>query len=415
MIAELITIGDELLIGQVVNNNASWIGEQLNKTGIRVHQISTISDSREHILRALDEAKGRADLIIATGGLGPTKDDLTKTTVCEYFNSRLVFSEETYKDITELFNTRAYQVTESNRQQAEVPEGCRLIKNKNGTAPGMWFERDNRVFIFLPGVPFEMKAMIREYIIPQLREMAGNEFIYHKTILTQGIGESFLSEKISQWENSLPSYIKLAYLPSPGLVRLRLSAYGMKDSGLEDLKITTESLIDDLKKIIGEYIYGYDDDTLEEIIGRLLREKGKTISTAESCTGGYIAHRITSIAGSSEYYTGTVVAYSNRVKENVLKVKAEHIKKYGAVSEQVVTEMAKGIRELFGTDYSIAVTGIAGPDGGTDEKPVGTTWIAIGTPDKITARRFLFGDNRERNITRTCLTALNMLRKEMVF
>ena len=427
MIAEIISIGDELLIGQVVNTNASWIAEKLNNIGIKVHQISTVSDNKEHILQSLEETESRADLIIITGGIGPTKDDITKTTLCEFFNTKLVFSDETYEIIQQLFKVRGYKVTESNRKQAEVPENCKLIANRNGTAPGMWFEKEGKIFISLPGVPYEMKALISESIIPDLQKLSKGNIIFHKTILTQGLGESFLSETIANWEDSLPAHIKLAYLPSPGIVRLRLSAYSItksEDSNIQqinnsanqqfnNLKAEVEGLIEGLKKKIGEYIYGYDDDTLERIIGRLLKEKEKTICTAESSTGGFIAHRITSIAGSSAYFKGSIVAYANEIKENLLGVSPADIIKLGAVSEHVAKQMAIGAKHLMKTDYAIAVTGIAGPDGGTDDKPVGTTWIAVATPTDIIAKKFLFRDNRERNIIRTTLTALNILRKQI--
>jgi nicotinamide-nucleotide amidase len=421
MIAEIISIGDELLIGQVINTNASWIAERLNSIGIRVKQISAVSDSKEHIIKSIDEATERADMIIMTGGLGPTKDDITKTTLCEYFHTSMVFNEDAYNNIVKIFTKRGFEITELNRKQAEIPANCKPISNSTGTAPGMMFKKEGKIFISMPGVPFEMKEMMTTYILPELQNLVKDLVIVHKTILTQGVGESFLSEKISDWENKLPENIKLAYLPSPGIVRLRLSAYGpLSNVQGEKIKITNklnekiEELIKELNKIIAEYIYGYDNDKLEEIIGRLLKEKGKTLSTAESCTGGNVAHMITSISGSSEYFMGSVIAYSNKIKENILGVNVGTLKESGAVSEATVKEMAEGIRKKFGTDYSIAITGIAGPDGGTEEKPVGTTWIAIATETKIKARKFLFGDSRERNITRASITALNMLRKEIV-
>ena len=424
MAAEIISIGDELLIGQVINTNASWIAEKLNTIGINVQQISVISDSRKHIMKALEEAKERADIIIMTGGIGPTKDDITKTTLCEYFDTSLEFNEDAYKNVEEIFRKRGLKVTELNRKQAEIPANCKPIRNINGTAAGMWFEKDRKIFISMPGVPFEMKEMITSYILPELKKRNYDKVIFHKTILTQGIGESFLSEIIEDWENKLPENIKLAYLPSPGIVRLRLSAYSSQSSVLShqksrkvnenELSDEVEELISELNKIISEYIYGYDDDTLEGIIGKLLKEKDKTLSTAESCTGGNIARMITSVPGSSEYFTGSVVAYSNKIKENILGVNTDSIKNSGAVSEIVVKEMADGIRKKFGTDYSIAITGIAGPDGGTAEKAVGTTWIAVASEKNIITSKFLFGDNRERNIVRASISALNMLRKELL-
>ena len=389
MRAEIISIGDELLIGQVVNTNASWMAERLNSIGISVKYISVIGDSREDILKSFDDAKGRVDLILITGGIGPTKDDITKTTMCEYFDTSLVINKEALNDLEIFFKKRGVELTELNRKQAELPANCIAIKNSIGTARGMWFEKEEKIFVSMPGVPFEMKSMMTDYILPlivsSVKYQVSSKSIYHKTILTQGIGESFLSEMIEGWENILPKNIKLAYLPSPGIVRLRLSAYSeakgqksnVKNESQEALKIEVEKHVEDLKKIISEYIYGYDDDTLEDKIGKLLREKGMAISTAESCTGGYIAHRITSVAGSSDYFTGSVIAYSNKIKEDLLKVKHDSILKHGAVSEEVAKEMAIGVRKEFGTDCSIAITGIAGPDGGTEEKPVGTVWIAV--------------------------------------
>lgn len=412
MKAEIISIGDELLIGQVINTNASWLAERLNSIGISVQQISVVSDNRQHIINSLNEAKGRADIIITTGGIGPTNDDITKTTFCEYFNTKLVFNEEAYKDIETLFKNRGVEVTELNRKQAEIPEKCKPLKNKNGTAPGMWFEEEGKIYISLPGVPFEMKAITSEYILPRLAELSGKT-IYHKTILTQGMGESFLSEKIKDWEARLPEHIKLAYLPSPGIVRLRLTAAGSQQSA-EGIRQEVDKLIEELNEIIPDLIYGYDDDTLEAIIGKILTKKRSYLATAESCTGGYIAHRITSVPGSSKYFLGSVVAYANDIKEGILKVRNVNFKKNGAVSEEVVKAMAEGIKGLFASSYAIATSGIAGPDGGTAEKPVGTTWIAIATPEKTIAQKFMLGDNRERNIVRASLTALNMLRKVLI-
>ncbi len=415
MKAEIISIGDELLIGQVINTNSSWIAERLNNIGISVYQITTISDEREHILNALDEAKKRADLIITTGGIGPTSDDITKQTLCEYFNTALVFDEETYKNIEVLFKARGYKITEPNRKQAEIPENCISLKNNNGTAPGMWFEKEGKIFISLPGVPFEMKALITDYVIPGLSKYSDGNEIIHKTILTQGVGESFLSEMIADWEKGLLENIKLAYLPSPGIVRLRLTATGNDKDELNELINTQISLLKTkYSRLKTDSIYGFDDDTLEKVIGNLLIQQRKTLSIAESCTGGNIAHQITCVPGSSNYFVGSLVAYSNTVKENILNVSPLTIKKYGAVSEEVVIEMAINAKNLFKSDYSIATSGIAGPGGATNEKPVGTTWIAIATPSKVYAEKFMFGDNRERNIIRTSLTALNMLRKQLI-
>jgi len=411
MTAEIISIGDELLIGQVINTNASWIAEQLNQAGITVYQVTTISDKREHILTTLRDAGKRVDIILLTGGLGPTKDDITKETLCEYFGSRLVFNESIFEGIKKLFGKRGFKISELNRKQAFVPENCIPVKNNAGTAPGMWFEKDGKIYVSMPGVPYEMKPMISDFVIPEIRKRFKVGSILHKTVLTQGWPESKLAAKIESWEEGLPENIKLAYLPSPGSVRLRLTATGNEKSTLEK-QVRQE--IEKLEKIIPGAIFGYDEDELHVITGKLLRDKNQTISTAESCTGGYIAHLITSVAGSSDYFKGSVVAYANEIKQHVLGVKEKSLIDFGAVSEAVVKEMAEGVRQKFNTGYAIATSGIAGPGGGTKEKPVGTTWIAVATPDKTIARHFLFGEHRERNIRKTALTALNMLRKEII-
>lgn len=409
--AEIISIGDELLIGQVINTNASWISEQLNLAGIEVHQVTTISDNREHILTTLQEAEKRVDIILITGGLGPTKDDITKETLCEYFDTKLVFSEDVFENIVKLFGKRGLTLSSPNRKQAEIPECCTAIINNHGSAAGMWFEKDEKIFVSLPGVPFEMKPIMIEYIIPEIQKRFKTHSIVHKTVLTQGIGESWLAQKIEDWEDNLPQNIKLAYLPQPGIVRLRLSAVG-------EIKIALENQVDEeinkLLPLIPKYFYGYNNDQLYEIIGELLRDKKQSLSTAESCTGGYIAHLITSVAGSSDYFKGSVVAYANEIKQQLLGVKEKSLIDFGAVSELVVKEMAEGVRQKFTTDYAIATSGVAGPGGGTEEKPVGTTWIAIATPNKTITQHFLFGEHRERNIRKTALTALNMLRKELL-
>ena len=416
MQVEIITIGDEILIGQIVDTNSAFIGQLLNMNGMSVKQISSVSDDREHILKALTEAKSRANVILITGGLGPTKDDITKKTLAEYFNCKMRFDEEAYQDVTNLFAQYGKEVTPINRLQAEVPEICEVVRNYNGTAPGMWFDVDGTIYVSMPGVPYEMKAMMQNQIVPKIKERFKLPFIFHKTVLTQGIGESALSELISEWEDSLAAVnIKLAYLPQPGMVRLRLSTKGESE---QVLKKAVEQKIDSLKLIIAEYIFGYETfgeekETLEQIVGKLLKEQGKTISTAESCTGGYISHLITKVAGSSEYYMGSVISYSYDIKENELGVSKEVLEKQGAVSQEVVEQMAKAIRAKYKTDYSISASGIAGPGGGTEEKPVGTVWIAVATPEKVISEKFLFGNNRERNIHKTANAALNMLRKEL--
>jgi len=410
MLAEIITIGDELLIGQVIDTNSAWIAEQLNLIGIKVHQITSISDEQKHILTTLSEASQRAQLVLITGGLGPTKDDITKQALCDYFGTSLVFSPEAYKNVAKLFAARGVAVSEINRLQAMVPANCRVVPNPNGTAPCMWFEKDGCIYVSMPGVPFEMKAIMEQEILPQLLDKL-NKVIIHRTILTEGVGESNLATIIEPWEDSLPSFIKLAYLPQPGMVRLRLTAYGTDRTLLQDAVNKAEK---ELYPYAGKFIFGFDDDTMESVIGQLLRSKGFTLSTAESCTGGNIAQLITSIAGSSDYFKGSVVAYSNEIKEQILGVPRQVLAEHGAVSEQTVIAMAEGIRRSFHTDFAIAVSGIAGPGGGTHEKPVGTTWIAIATPHETFARKFLFGEHRGRNIRKASVAALNMLRGKLV-
>ncbi len=409
MHAEIISIGDELLIGQTINTNAAWMGEQLNLIGIDVIRTIVISDKKEAILDTLYESSQRVNIILITGGLGPTKDDITKHTLCEYFNSNLVRDEETLKLIEDYFTKRGRQMLETNRQQADLPDNCKVLKNIHGTAPGMWFEKNDCLYVSMPGVPYEMKAIMSEYVIPELKNRFINETILHRTILTQGIGESFLAEIIKAWEIKLRNeQLSLAYLPSPGIVRLRISAKGKNEQELQQkINFFEKELI----QLIPQYVYGFEKEKLEEITGKLLFNKKQTLSIAESCTGGYISHLITSVSGSSNYFLGSVISYDNSVKINQLGVYNEDINKHGAVSQQIVEQMAIGVRKLINTDYSIAVSGIAGPDGGTPDKPVGTVWIAIAHPNGVYSKKFLFEQNRERNIQRTALTALNLLRK----
>ena len=408
MLTEIITIGDELLIGQVVDTNSAWMAQQLNLIGLKVYQITSVSDSREHILKALKEAAMRVDIILITGGLGPTRDDITKNTLCSYFNVGLKFDQKSFDIIESIFLSRGRTVTDINRKQAEVPENCTVIHNRLGTAPGMMFDVDNKIYISMPGVPTEMKGLMEHSILPLLKERFNLTPLVHKTILTQGVGESFLAEKITDWEDSLPVNMKLAYLPATGMVRLRISASGNNE---DVLRKEVEAELQKLLEIIPEYVYGFDEEKLEEIVGKLLRHQNKTISTAESCTGGFIAHKLTSIPGSSEYYMGSIVAYSNEVKKNQLEVDMTTIENYGAVSENVVRQMANHALRIFNTDVSIACSGIAGPAGGTPEKPVGTVWIAIATRDKTITKKLQLGSHRERIIIETAQHALNMLRK----
>lgn len=416
MKAEIINIGDELLIGQVTNTNASWMGEQLNLAGISVSRFTVIADLRGDILEALAEAEARAEIVLISGGIGPTNDDITRAALCEYFNTEMVFCEEAFRDIEALFASRNYLMTELNRLQAMVPAACTSIPNRNGTARGMWFEKQRpgggtTVFVSMPGVPFEMKAMMEGEIIPRLVRMFDPPVICHRTLLTQGIGESFLAARIEPWENALPPHLKLAYLPQPGIVRLRLTGSG-PDGTI--LRTEVDTQLDKLRALIPEYFFGFDGDTLESVTGQLLLDLGATLSTAESCTGGAIARMITSIAGSSRYFKGSVVAYDNAVKSGILGIDPGLIEKHGAVSREVVTEMALAVRTRLATDYAIATSGVAGPTGGTAEKPVGTAWIAIASPAGVEASRYLFGDDRERNIRRTSLQALSLLRKTLL-
>lgn len=418
MNAEIISIGNELLIGQVVNTNASWMAEQLNLAGFKVKQVLAIADDETDILQTLREAGERSSIVLVTGGLGPTKDDITKQAICKHFNSHLVFNQEAFQTIERLFGSRGVGVTEINRKQAEIPACSIPIPNANGTAPGIWIEQHDpkktdgtTVFVFMPGVPFEMKPMVSNYVIPKIQALFLSKAIFHKTVLTQGVGESFLSDLIEPWELALPSFITLAYLPQPGIVRLRLSGIGQDG---ESVKRAVMKEVEKLQLLIPDYIYGFDEDRLEELVGRMLVERGATLATAESCTGGYIAHLLTSVPGSSRYFKGSVVAYANEVKEMELGVRSQTLIDHGAVSEEVVKEMASGIRKKFKVDYAIATSGIAGPDGGTPEKPVGTTWIGLATPRGTFTSSYKFGENRERNIRKTALQALNLLRKSML-
>ncbi|MBU8893079.1 MAG: competence/damage-inducible protein A [Bacteroidales bacterium] len=410
MKAEIITIGDEILIGQTIDTNSAWMANKLNLIGIDIVRITSISDKKSEIFKALDNAKSGADIVFITGGLGPTDDDITKTTLAEYFNTKLIQNPEVLSHIEQFVIKRKAHMNERNIKQADVPENCKIIKNKIGTAPGMWFEQNGQIIISMPGVPFEMREMMSNFIIPELTEKKRDIHILHKVVLTQGWPESKLAEELEEWENALPKEISLAYLPSPGLIKLRLTAKGKDLTILED---TVAQQVTKLEGIIPELICGYDSDKFEELIGKLLLKHKQTLSIAESCTGGNIAHLITTVSGSSSYFSGGVVAYSNEIKEKVLSVSSSNIKDYGAVSKQVVEEMAKAVQKLFRTDFAIATSGIAGPTGGTIEKPVGTTWIAVADKSKVISKKYIFGDQRDRNIQRASLTALNMLQKIM--
>lgn len=411
MNATIVTIGDEILIGQIVDTNSSWIAEQLNLTGIQVNEIRSISDNHNAIIKALADLESNVDLVVFTGGLGPTKDDITKKSLAEYFNSNMVENEDVLKHISELFKKRGFNLTETNRQQAILPDNCIPLKNGSGTAAGMWFERSGTIFVSMPGVPFEMRGIVKDELLPRLQKLINGNIIIHKTIMTQGIAESFLAARIRHWEEDLNTAVKLAYLPRPGIVRLRLSAIG-RDR--DELNALLETEVSKLLKIIPNDIFAFEDTSLEKVLGELLSKKGLTVSTAESCTGGRIASAFTSIPGSSAYFIGSIVAYSNDIKVNNLKVNQTDIEKYGAVSEKVVRQMAENIRLQTKSDFGIATSGIAGPTGGTEEKPVGTTWIAVSSAEKCISKRYNFGEHRGRTIERASLTSLNMLRKTVL-
>ncbi|MEJ8757360.1 competence/damage-inducible protein A [Pontibacter sp. H259] len=408
--AEIITIGDEILYGQIVDTNSAWMGTELTKIGIKVKQITSISDSAEHINAALDDAKTRADIIIITGGLGPTKDDLTKDVLTAYFHTSLKLHEPSLADIAAIFEKRGIEVTELNRQQAFLPENCEPVRNLLGTAPGMWFEQDGKVYVSMPGVPFEMKRMMTDIVLPKLKAHFRTPEIIHKVIQTTGIAESILADKLEEWELSLPPHIKLAYLPYLAGVRLRLTGSG-DDAAILEQELQTE--VDKLSQIIPKYIFAYGEISLEEAIGNLLKEQNLTIATAESCTGGYLAHKFTSIPGSSAYFMGSIIAYSNDVKTAQLDVKPETLQQHGAVSEATVRQMAENVRKKLNTSIGVATSGIAGPDGGTDEKPVGTIWIAYADEKKTIAKQLNYNKNRLLNIEYTALVTLNLIRQSL--
>lgn len=404
---DIITIGDEILIGQIVDTNSAWMAQKLNDEGINVRQITSISDDPAHITETFGDSANKVSLVIVTGGLGPTKDDKTKETICEFFDTRLELNHDVLHNVEELLAKRGVALNNLNRDQALVPVGSKVFRNMLGTAPGLMLQKGNCNFIFLPGVPFEMKYLMEFEILPYLRKNFQASTIFHRTVLTQGIPESMLAEKISDWEDSLPGYIKLAYLPSPTGVRLRLSARGQEQSAMEE---EVEFRIGLLQKLILPNIYGYDDDSPAGSIGKLLIERNRTVSTAESCTGGAIAKLFTSNPGSSAYFKGSVVAYSNDVKTRLLEVNEELIAAHGAVSGEVVEAMAENACRILDSDFAIATSGIAGPDGGTELKPVGTVWIAVACKGKVTSRQYSFGNDRERTIARTGQTAMFMLR-----
>ena len=409
----LINIGDELLIGQVINTNAAFIGQQVAAAGFELTDVITIGDDGQNIRETVTSALAKTDVVIITGGLGPTRDDITKKIISDIFQRELVMDEPTLQHVTEIFASRGMALTETNRQQAMVPQGCTVLSNPLGTAPGLWIEQDGKVLIALPGVPFEMEKLIRDEVMPRLQAHKRDQHaILHRVLQCTNISESGLSDLLENYEQQLPSELKLAYLPKPGIIRLRLTARGDNAPALQTM---LDEHFSTLKRLTAEYAFTDEDIEIEEVVGRLLTKSGKTLATAESCTGGYVAHLITSVPGSSRYFQGSLVSYSNDIKRDLLNVREDNLKRRGAVSEQVVSDMALNAMGLFDVDYTIATSGIAGPDGGTKEKPVGTVWIAVATPVRLTTHEFRFGSRtgRKQIIERAARAALNMLRVEI--
>jgi len=409
--AVIVTIGDEILTGHIVDTNAAWLAARLSEIGFEVIKKISIGDDREAIMATLKEMTGVTSLVLITGGLGPTPDDVTRKALFDFFESTPVEDPAVLRQVQSFMEKRGRPLTDLNRKQALVAHNCKVIPNNIGTAPGMWFEKRGTIFVAMPGVPFEMQEMFNSYLQGMLKEhFALPSFIVRQVLLT-GIGESFLAEEIKQWEKNLPPSIHLSYLPSPGMITLRLTA---RDENRDALEQEVESQLRKLQTLIPSYIYGYDNDTLEAVVGRMLWEHGKTLSLAESCTGGAIGRMIVNVPGASRYFKGGVIAYSNEIKINVLGVPESVLGNFGAVSRETVCAMAEGVRKLFDTDYAVAVSGIAGPEGGTEEKPVGTVWIAVTSKEETTAEKFSFGDDdRQRNITKSAIAALNLLRKSI--
>jgi nicotinamide-nucleotide amidase len=408
---EIITIGDEILIGQTVDTNSAWMGTELNQMGIRINRITSVSDNKDEIISSLDEALSRAEVVLITGGLGPTSDDITKDTLAGFFGGKLVMDNSVLENVTERLRRRNLQMNENNRRQAMVPDNCKVLQNLTGTAPGMLFEKSGKIVISMPGVPHEMKHIMKEHVLPLLAGRLPGGVIVHKNIMTYGVAEAMLAERLVIFEKELPAEIRLAYLPAYGVIKLRLTAAGSDE---KKIRKTVREQVEKLYGIIPDVIYGEDEVMLEEVVGKLLNDNNLTISTAESCTGGKIASLITSVPGSSGWFTGSVVAYDNSIKTGVLGVSNETLRLYGAVSAETAGEMARGVRRLMGTDYAIAVTGIAGPTGGTADKPVGTVWIAVDSETGLLTEKQIFADNRLINISRSSYGALNLLRKQIV-
>jgi nicotinamide-nucleotide amidase len=411
VLVEILAIGDELLYGQTMDTNSHWISIELDKAGFKIIRRTTIGDSEQQILSALAEAESRASIILITGGLGPTPDDLTKPCLVKYFNCETAIHEEALMEVTAFFKSRGRELTEINRQQAALPICSTKITNTLGTAPGMWFEKKSnnevKVFVSMPGVPHEMKKMMLDTIIPKLKTTYQTPALYHKMIRTIGIGESFLAEKISDWEKNLPNHIKLAYLPGLGEVKLRLTGTG---ESINDIKKDIDESVSGLQTLIGDNIYGYGDEHLESVIGNMLRERKLKLSIAESCTGGYLSHLITSVVGSSDYYLGTMIPYDYEIKMRQLGVRPETLEKYGAVSEPTIIEMANSVRAKLNADIGVATSGIAGPGGATPDKPVGTVWIAYSDKHKTVTKKLQLSKDRMVNIKATAIAVLNLIR-----
>lgn len=408
--AELLTIGDEILFGQIVDTNSQWMSVELANAGIKVIRKTSVGDIESEILTAFAEAETRADIILITGGLGPTNDDLTKPCLAKYFNCGMAIHEEALTEVTAFFKSRGRELTEINRLQASLPVCCEKITNSMGTAPGMWFEKNGKVFVSMPGVPHEMKRMMTDIVIPKLKAAFQTPEILHTVIRTVGIGESFLADKISSWENALPEHIRLAYLPSLGEVKLRLTAIGNDKTSMQR---EAEELVENLKLLAGDYIFNIGEDSLEVVLGKTLAQKKLTVSAAESCTGGYLSHLLTSVPGSSSYFKGGVIAYANEIKTNNLGIDPAILKSFGAVSEEAVSALAKKVREQFETDIGVATSGVAGPGGGTAEKPVGTVWIAYSDEHQTITRRLQLSKDRLINIRMSSIAVLNLVRTSL--
>jgi nicotinamide-nucleotide amidase len=405
--AEIIAIGDELLYGQIVDTNSHWISQELDLMGVKVVRKTTIGDDRKDVLAAFESAEKRADIVLITGGLGPTKDDLTKPLLAEYFGCDIIEIPEAVKAVSEYFLRRGREMTPLNILQGHLPACCTYVPNEVGTAPGMWFERNGTYWMSMPGVPYEMKKLMKDFVLPRIPQLFALPVIYHKVIKTVGIGESWLADLISDWETALPSSIRLAYLPSLGHVKLRLTGFGNSKAELEK---AIDEQIDAVMPLIEKYVYGFNAETLETAIAKLLKAEKKTIALAESCSGGYVSHLITSVPGSSAYYQGGIIPYHNRFKNQILGVSKDTLSRFGAVSEETVREMATGIRTLFNADFGLASSGIAGPDGGTEDKPVGTVWIACAMNGRVETKKVQLTQDRMLNIQLTGVAVLNMLR-----